>query len=153
MMASPLKNFRLRHQRPSTSGGRVHNVEMQQETATALANIATSATSDWKAFITLTATNANLARQITTLTSHLVTAQSKITTLTAHLSAKGGGNGEGNSNSNPCTGNFPGLDPMGYCWSDWWRVRKGHLSSTCSNQKIGHDTTARQANTKGWTGE
>ena len=41
--------------------------EMQQETATALANLATATTSDWTEFITLTTTNADLAKQITTL--------------------------------------------------------------------------------------
>ena len=37
-------------------------LEMQQETATALANLATSTTSDQIAFITLTTTNADLAK-------------------------------------------------------------------------------------------
>ena len=48
--------------------------EMQQETATAIANIATATTLDWTAFITLTTTNTNLANQIILLTAHLVTA-------------------------------------------------------------------------------
>ena len=91
--------------------------EMQQETATALANLATSTTSDRTAFVTLGTTNAYLARQITTLTAHLVTTQGKITTLTAQLAAKGGGSRDCNNNSNTRTGNFPGLDPKGYCWS------------------------------------
>ena len=134
--------------------------EIQQETYTALANLATATTSYRTAFITLTATNANLSRQITTLTANLLTAQSKITTLTVQLAAKGGGNGDGNNNSNLRTGEFPGLDPMGYCWSHGWRVRKGNLSSTCLKRKTGHDATATQENTKGgsdynkgWTGE
>ena len=133
---------------------------MQQETAIALANLATSTTSDRTAFITLTATNANLARHITTLTAHLVTAQGKITTLTAQLATKSGGSGNCNNHSNPSTGNFTGLDPKGYCWTHGWRVRKGHLSSTCSKWKTGHDATANRENTKGrsnynkgWTGE
>ena len=134
--------------------------EMQQETATALANLATATTSDQTAFITLTATSADQARQITTLIAHLVTAQRKITTLTSQLAAKGGGNSDGNNISNPRTGNFTGLDPMGYCWSHGWRVRRGHSSSTCSKRKTGHDTTATRENmkggsdyNKGWTGE
>ena len=52
--------------------------EMQQEMATALANLATATTSDQTAFIILTTTNADLAKQITTLTAHLVTAQAKL---------------------------------------------------------------------------
>ena len=134
--------------------------EMQQETATALANLATATTLDRTTFITLTTTNTNLARQITTLAAHLVNAQDKITTLTVQLAAKGGGIGDCNNNSNTRTVNFPKLEPKGYCWSHKWRVRKGHSSSTCSKRKTGHDATANWENTKsgsgynkGWTGE
>ena len=134
--------------------------EMQQETVTTLANLATATTSEWTAFITLTTTNTDLARHITTLTAHLVTAQGKITTLTAQLATKSGGSGNCNNHSNPSTGNFTGLDPKGYCWTHGWRVRKGHSSSTCSKWKTGHDATANRENTKGrsnynkgWTGE
>ena len=112
------------------------------------------------AFITLTTTNADLTKQITTLTAHLVTAQAKIATLTAQLAAKTGGSGNCNNNSTSRIGNFPGLDPKGYCWRHGWRVRKGHLSSTCSKRKTGHNATASRENTKGgsdynkvWTGE
>ena len=135
-------------------------LEMQQETATSLANIAGATTSDRTTFITLTTTNTELARQITTLTAHLVTAQGKTTTLTEQIAAKGGGSGDCNNNSNTRTGNFPGLDPKGYCWSHGWKVRKGHLSSTCSNRNTSHNATANRDNTKGgsdynkgWTGE
>ena len=50
--------------------------------ATALANIVTVTTSDRTVFVTLTTTNSDLDKQITTLTAHLVTAQAKIATLT-----------------------------------------------------------------------
>ena len=133
---------------------------MQQETATALANLATATTSDQKAFINLTTTNAGLAKQITTLTVHLVPAQAKIATLTTQLATKTGGRGNRNNNSTPSTEHFPGLDPKGYCWTHGWRVRKGHSSSTCSNQKTGHNATASHENTRGgstynqgWKGE
>ena len=94
---------------------------MQQETATALANLVTATTSDWTAFITLTTTNADLAKQITTVTAHLITAQAKIATLTAQLATKTGVRGNGNNNSTPSTGHFPGLEPKGYCWTHGWR--------------------------------
>ena len=96
--------------------------EMQQDMATALANLATATTSDQTAFITLTTTNANLAKQITALTDHLVTTQAKISTLTAQLATKTGGRGNGNNNSTPSTGHFPGLDSKGYCWTHGWRA-------------------------------
>ena len=83
--------------------------EMQQETATTLANLATATTSDWTAFITLTTTNADLAKQITTLTAHIVTAQAKIATLTEQLVTKTGGRGDSNNNTTPSTVNFHGL--------------------------------------------
>ena len=134
--------------------------ETQQETATALENLATITTSDWTAFITLMTNNANLARQITTLTTHLVTSQGKITNLTAQLAAKGGGSRDCNNNSNTLTGNFPGLDHKGYCWLHGRKFRKGPSSSTCSKQNTGHDATKNQENTeggsdynKGWKGE
>ena len=134
--------------------------EMQQETATALANLATATTSDGTAFITLTTNNADLAKQITILTAHFVTAQAKISTLTGQLATKNGGRGNSNNNCTPSTGNLHGLDPNGYFWTHGWKVRKGHSSSTCSNQKPGHDTTAIRENikggstyNKGWTGE
>ena len=134
--------------------------EMKQETATALANLATDATSDRKAFINLTTTNTNLAKQITTLTTHLVTAQAQIASLTAQLATKTGGKGNVSNNSTPITGHFPGLDPKGCCWTHGWRVRKRHSSSTCSNQKTSHNAMASRENTKGgstynhgWTGE
>ena len=118
--------------------------EMQQETATALANLATATTSDPTAFITLTNTNADLAKQITTLNAHLVTTQAKIATLTAQLAPKTGGSGNCSNNSTPSNGNFHDLDPKRYCWMYGWRVRKGHSSSTCSKWKTGHDATAIQ---------
>ena len=90
-------------------------LEMQQETATALANLATATTSDRTLFITLTTTNANLAKQITTLTAHLITAQAKIAILTGQLATKTGGRGNSNNNSTPSTGNLHRLDPNGYC--------------------------------------
>ena len=62
--------------------------EMQQETATSLANTAKATTSDRTAFITLTTTNTDLAKQITSVTAHLVTSQAKIATLTGHLATK-----------------------------------------------------------------
>ena len=134
--------------------------DMQQETATTLANLVTATTSDQTAFITLTTTNADLSRQIIMLTAHLNTTHGKISTLTTQLAAKGGGSSDVNNNSNPRTGTFPGLEPMGYCWSHGWRVRKGHSSSTCSRRKTGHNATATQENTKGgsdynkgWTGQ
>ena len=122
--------------------------EMQQETATALANLATATTSDQTAFITLTTTNAELAKQITMLTTHLFTSQAKSTTLTEQLATKTRGKENSNNNSTPITGNFHGLNPKGYCWTHGWRSRKGHSSSTCSNQKTGHDATASRDNTK-----
>ena len=135
-------------------------MEMQQKTATALANLATATTSDWTAFITLTTTNADLAKQITTVTAHLITAQAKIATLTAQLATKTGVRGNGNNNSTPSIGHFPSLDPKGYCWTHGWRLIKGHSSSTCSNHKTGHDAISSRENTKGgsthnqgWTGE
>ena len=128
--------------------------------ATVLANLATATTFDRTAFITLTTTNADHAKQITTLTAHLVTAQAKIATLTGQLATKTGGRGNSNNNSTPSTGNLHELDPKGHFWTHGWKVRKWHSSSTCSNQKTGHDTTASQENTKGgstynkgWTGE
>ena len=90
---------------------------MPQDTATALANLATATTSDWTAFITLTTTNANLAKQITTLTDHLVTAQAKIATLTGQLATKTCGRGNSNNNSTPSTVNLHGLDPKEYFWT------------------------------------
>ena len=79
--------------------------------ATALANIVTVTTSDRTVFVTLTTTNSDLDKQITTLTAHLVTAQAKIATLTEQLAAKTGDSGNCNNNSTPSTGNFHGLDP------------------------------------------
>ena len=134
--------------------------EIQQETATALANLATATTSNRTLFITLTTNNSDLAKQITSLTAHLITAQAKIATLTGQIATKIDNRGSSNRNSTPSTGNLHGLDPKGYCRTHGWRVRKGNLSSTCSNQKPGHNTTAIRENTKGgstynqgWTGE
>ena len=52
--------------------------EMQLEMATVLANLVTATKYDRTAFIILTTTNDNLARQITTLTAQFFTAQGKI---------------------------------------------------------------------------
>ena len=123
--------------------------EMQQETATALANLATATNSDWTAFITLMTNNVDLTKQITTLTAHLVTAHAKIATLTGKLATKTGGRGNINKNSTNSTRNLHRLDPKGYCWTYGCRVRKGHSSSTCSNQKPVHNTAAIWENTKG----
>ena len=42
----------------------------------------------------------------------------------------------------------PEWDPQGYCWLHRWKVKRGHSSATCANQKAGHDTTATRVDTK-----
>ncbi len=43
----------------------------------------------------------------------------------------------------------PAWDKQGYCWSDGYKVKVGHTSSTCSSWHEGHQPGATHANTMG----
>jgi hypothetical protein len=93
----------------------------------------------------LTTSNTNLAKQIKTLQAQL-NAKKNQGGNGGGSGSGGGGGGGGGSND---TGRHKGPNPAGYCWSHGWCVRYGHNSTTCANQKEGHQCNATCQNTKG----
>ena len=118
--------------------------EMQQDTTTALANLASATQTDRNAFATLTKTIADQSAQIATLTTQLVTLGQELARLNWKASANrnhtGQPNGTGTERPKPV------WDPDGYCWTHGFRVTKEH-AAMCNNQKPGHQTTATRSNT------
>lgn len=43
----------------------------------------------------------------------------------------------------------PPWDPIGYCWSHGYKVKRGHSSAKCPNRKPGHQDKATRANIMG----
>ena len=118
-------------------------IEMQQETTTALANLASTTTLDRNTFTILTKMNSDQFSQITSLTAQLLAAQQKIMNLTREL---GNAKARRNMTTTPQVTNW---DPTEYCWSHGYKVTCGHNSGNCNHKKPGHLNTATRVAIKG----
>ena len=112
--------------------------EQQQQTAEALANLASATAADRNAIANLTATNERLTQHIERLTKQLEEAMSKLDS---------GNQQQRNSSSNnrrPC-------QQTHYCWSHGFRVKPdgSHTSKTCTRRRRGHQEEATATNRMG----
>jgi hypothetical protein len=139
------REFRLTNQTAQQSG--FHRADMMieqgrdesmQETAEAIAQLATVTVSDRGKVATLANTNAKLANQLEA--SHALIAQlkSEITTLKIKIKPAWQGQRPTRTTNNDS-----------YCWSHGYQVAKSHTSSTCNVRKTGHQDTATKVDTMG----
>jgi hypothetical protein len=105
--------------------------EMYEETAEALANLATATSSDRKALETLTNTVANLTQQVQEK-------DKRIKTLSDQIKNK--------TNQRERTPRQEPTDNGSYCWSHGYKIHKDHNSANCRFQKPNHKKEATRAN-------
>ena len=93
-------------------------------------------------------TNNQLAAANATLTDHVARLQAQNTTLLHLLEKQAGGGPSGVKATSP-TNNNNVWDPSGYCWTDGFKVKKGHTSKTCKTRSDGHQEGAIRHNIMG----
>ena len=115
--------------------------------------LASAATNNKAVLKKLVATNASLTTSNTNLANQIKTLQTQLNTKKGRGGndggGSGGGGGSGSGGGSNDTGRYKGPDPAGYCWSRGWCIRYGHNSTTCANQKEGHQCNATCQNSKG----
>jgi hypothetical protein len=109
-----------------------------QETAEAIAQLATETASDRGTVATLTSTNAKLATQLEA--AHALTAQLKSEIATLKINIKPVWKGQRPTRTTNNDSN---------CWSHGYQVAKSHTSATCNVRKTGHQETATKIDTMG----
>jgi hypothetical protein len=103
--------------------------EIYQETAEALANLATASSTDRQALSNLTNTVAALTQQLSAKDSQIKTLQEQLRKKRVSFDAIVTDNGT-------------------YCWSHGYKVGKQHTSESCHFPKPGHIKTATRKDTK-----
>jgi predicted RNase H-like nuclease (RuvC/YqgF family) len=112
--------------------------DSMQETAEAIAQLATATASDRGTVATLTTTNAKLANQLEA--SHALIAQLKREIVTLKIKIKHVWQGQRPART---TNNDI------YCWSHGYQVAKSHTSATCNVRKMWHQETVTKIDTMG----
>jgi hypothetical protein len=137
--------FRLTNQTAQQSG--LHSANMMiaqgrddsmQETAEAIAQLATATASDRCTVATLTTTNDKLANQLEAAHALIAQLKSEIVTLKNKIKLVWQGQRPTRTTNNDS-----------YCWSHGCQVAKSHTSATCNVRKTGHQETATKIETMG----
>ena len=113
---------------------------MYEEQSVALANLATTTSSDRKALETLTNTVANL-------TSELKTKDTEIKSLKNQMQQNRGGDKDKENDRGKSR--FTPQDMGSYCWSHGYLIWKNHKSCNCRFPKEGHKKEATRENNMG----
>ena len=120
--------------------------DIQQETALAIANLATATASDRSTVANLTATNSSLSTKLNLANAKLIAVTAELAALqiaTAAVRSAG-------TQQAIATRNRPAyVTNRNYCWTHGYRVGPTHTSATCTAPRDGHQTTATRANTMG----
>jgi hypothetical protein len=119
----------------------------QEQTADALANLATATASDRSAVSALSSTNSALTASLATATAQLVTAKADITALktkVANLQSS-----QRSTTTTPPTPNVRKYHNENYCWSHGWDIAINHKSDNCLYKREGHCNDATRQNTMG----
>jgi hypothetical protein len=139
------REFRLTNQTAQQSGFHSANMmieqgrdESMQDTAEAMAQLATSTASDCGTVATLTTTNAKLATQLEAAHALIAQLKNEITTLKSKIKPAWQGQRPVKTTNNDS-----------YCWSQCYQVAKSHTSATCNMKKSGHHDAANKGNTMG----
>jgi hypothetical protein len=109
-----------------------------QETAEAIAQLATVTASDRGTVATLTTTNAKLANQLEAAHALIAQLKSEITTLKIKIKPVWQGQRPTRTTNN-----------NRYCWSHGYQVAKSNTSATCNVRKTGHQENTTKINTMG----
>ena len=116
--------------------------DMQQETALAIANLATATAADRSTVASLTSTNSSLSNEVTQTTVKLTAANREITALKveiASLKAAATGGRRFSERTYPPNNN--------YCWTHGFKVSRAHTSASCRGKSEGHKDNATRENT------
>ncbi len=126
--------------------------ELQQDTATAIANLATATAAGRATFSNLTATNSILTNELAQTNASLTGAEATIKALKFELAMlkKGDGNNNnsnyGNNNGNYTRNYTPNQN---YCHTHGDKVNRSHTSATCTRPANGHKRDATRTNNMG----
>jgi hypothetical protein len=112
--------------------------ESMQDTAEAIAQLATATASDRGTVATLTTTNAKLATQLEADHALIAQIKNKIATLKNKIKPAWQGHRPVKTTNNGS-----------YCWSYGYQMAKSHTSATCNMKKSGHQDEANKGNTMG----
>ena len=132
----------LRESQVTSEQAGYHNanaaMEFQQDTAIALANLATATASDRSTVSNLSETNSNLTNDLALANTKLAKAISDIASLKLEIAGLQGSNANSSrSRSTPNTS---------YCWTHGYRVGRNHDSASCRNPSTGHKKEATRTN-------
>ena len=123
-------------------------LELQQDTAIAIANLATATASDRSTVSNLSSTNSALTADLALANSKLQEAQATIATLTHQVTTLRGRNGHSNRRA-PNPNSNQQVQGNKYCWTHGYRVGKTHDSASCLSPAHGHQTTATRCDNMG----
>jgi hypothetical protein len=112
--------------------------DSMQETAEAIAQLATATASDPGMVATLTTTNAKLANKLEAAHGLIAQLKSEIATLKIKIKPLWQGQRPTITTNNDS-----------YCWSHGYQVAKSHTSATCNVRKTGHQENATRIDTMG----
>jgi phage shock protein A len=112
--------------------------DLMQETAEAIAQLATDTASDWGTVATLTTTNAKLVDQIEAAHALIAQLKSDIATLKNKIKPAWQGQRPSRTTNNGS-----------YCWSHRYQVAKSHTSATCNVRKTRHQESVTKIDTMG----
>jgi hypothetical protein len=112
--------------------------DSMQETAEAIAQLATATASDRATVAMLTNTNAKIANQLEAAYALIAQLKSDIATLKIKIKPVWQGQRPARPTSNDS-----------YCWSHGYQVARSHTSATCNVIKYGHQEAATKIDTKG----
>jgi hypothetical protein len=143
--ATAHREFRLTNQTAQQSGFHSANMMIEQnrpesmnETAEAIAQLATATASDRSTVATLTTTNAKLASQLEAPNALIAQLKNEIATLKNKIKPAWQGQRPVRTTNNDS-----------YCSSHGYQVAKSHTSATCNMKKSGHQDAASKRNTMG----
>jgi predicted RNase H-like nuclease (RuvC/YqgF family) len=112
--------------------------ESMQDTAEAIAQLATATASDRGTVATLTTTNSKLATQLEAAHALIAQLKNEIATLKSRIKPAWQGQRPIKTTNNDS-----------YCWSHGYQVAKSHTSATCNMKKSRHQDAATKGNTMG----
>jgi hypothetical protein len=112
--------------------------DSMQETAEAIAQLATARASDRGMVAMLTTINVNLANQLEAAHALIAQLKSEIATLKIKIKPVWQGQRPARATSNDS-----------YCWSHGYQVAISHTSATCNVRKYGHQEAATKIDTTG----
>jgi 6-pyruvoyl-tetrahydropterin synthase len=145
VFATAHREVRLTNQTAQQSGFHGANMMIEQgqdesmnETAEAIAQLATARPSDRGTVATLTTTNAKLATQLEAAHALIAQLKSEIATLKIKIKPVWKVQQPTRTTNNDS-----------YCWSHRYQVAKSHTSATCNVRKTGHQESATKVDTLG----